>query len=93
MSIISVTHNFGSASRGIELRLHLGWRDCLFDRISNTRSMGAAAASQMQRAADREITNFLPLSLRLSLLSYMCHKLCIVINFPPNAALNPTFSN
>ena len=42
MSIISVTHNFGSASRGIELRLHLGWRDCLFDRISNTRSMGAA---------------------------------------------------
>ena len=29
MGIISATHNFGSASRGIEVRLDLGWRDCL----------------------------------------------------------------
>ena len=29
MSIVGVTHNFGSASRGIDVRLDLGWRDCL----------------------------------------------------------------
>ena len=45
MSISSVTHNFGSASRGIEVRLDLVRRSMvLFDRISNTRRMGAAAA-------------------------------------------------